>query len=388
MFTDAVTIAAAVSLLAWIWLLLAHGRFWRADQRLGDETPAEAPTIAVVIPARDEEATIADAVASHLDQDYAGEVRVVVVDDNSSDGTAAAVRALADDRVIVIDGQPLPAGWTGKLWAVSQGIDAAAEIAPEARYLLLTDADIEHDPDSLRPLVAKAEANSLHLVSLMAKLRCKSRWEQLLIPAFVFFFQKLYPFPRVNNPRSGMAAAAGGCMLLRRDTLAAAGGIAAIRDRVIDDCALAALIKPLGPIWLGLTDRVHSLRAYPRLDDVWNMVARTAFVQLRHSALLLLGTVVGMALLYLVPPLAGIGGLLAGERLIGNLGLAAWLLMTVAFGPTLKLYRLSMMEGFTLPYAALLYTLMTIDSARRHWRGEGGGWKGRTYPEHGPEHGG
>jgi len=288
----------------------------------------------------------------------------------------------------VIDGQPLPAGWTGKLWAVSQGIDAAAEIAPEARYLLLTDADIEHDPDSLRPLVAKAEANSLHLVSLMAKLRCKSRWEQLLIPAFVFFFQKLYPFPRVNNPRSGMAAAAGGCMLLRRDTLAAAGGIAAIRDRVIDDCALAALIKPLGPIWLGLTDRVHSLRAYPRLDDVWNMVARTAFVQLRHSALLLLGTVVGMALLYLVPPLAGIGGLLAGERLIGNLGLAAWLLMTVAFGPTLKLYRLSMMEGFTLPYAALLYTLMTIDSARRHWRGEGGGWKGRTYPEHGPEHGG
>jgi len=388
MFTDAVTIAAAVSLLAWIWLLLAHGRFWRADQRLGDETPAEAPTIAVVIPARDEEATIADAVASHLDQDYAGEVRVVVVDDNSSDGTAAAVRALADDRVTVIDGQPLPAGWTGKLWAVSQGIDAAAEIAPEARYLLLTDADIEHDPDSLRPLVAKAEANSLHLVSLMAKLRCKSRWEQLLIPAFVFFFQKLYPFPRVNNPRSGMAAAAGGCMLLRRDTLAAAGGIAAIRDRVIDDCALAALIKPLGPIWLGLTDRVHSLRAYPRLDDVWNMVARTAFVQLRHSALLLLGTVVGMALLYLVPPLAGIGGLLAGERLIGNLGLAAWLLMTVAFGPTLKLYRLSMMEGFTLPYAALLYTLMTIDSARRHWRGEGGGWKGRTYPEHGPEHGG
>ncbi|MCP5373239.1 MAG: glycosyltransferase [Hyphomicrobiales bacterium] len=380
---SAAAVLAALALAAWVWLLALHGRFWRGDQRLSDATPDQAPAVAVVIPARNEAETIAEAVASHLDQDYAGPVRVIVVDDNSDDGTAEAARAVGDDRVTVVAGAPLAAGWTGKLWAVEQGIRAAAELAPEARYLLLTDADIEHDPDSLRPLVAKAEAGNLDLVSLMARLRCKTRWEQLLIPAFVFFFQKLYPFPRVNDPRRRTAAAAGGCMLVRRRALDDAGGMAAIRDRVIDDCALAALLKARGPIWLGLTDRVHSLRAYPRLSDVWDMVARTAFVQLRHSSLLLAGTVLGMALLYLVPPVVGMGAVLAGDRLAANLGLGAWLLMTVAYGPTLRLYRLSILEGFTLPYAALLYTLMTVDSARRHWRGAGAAWKGRTYPERG-----
>jgi hopene-associated glycosyltransferase HpnB len=262
---------------------------------------------------------------------------------------------------------------------VHQGLATAARVAPEAVYILFTDADIEHDRLNLRRLVGRAEAGNLDLVSLIVRLRCASLWERLLIPAFVFFFQKLYPFPLVNEPGRPEAAAAGGCMLARRAALEAAGGVATIRGRLIDDCALAALLKRSGAVWLGLTDSVRSLRAYESLSEIWTMVARSAFVQLNHSLLALMGTVAGMAVVYLVPPLALVAGLAAGDGTTAAVGGVTWLLMAMAYRPTLRLYRLSAAWGLTLPIAGFLYTLMTADSARRHWLGRGGGWKGRNY---------
>ncbi|MCB2099681.1 MAG: glycosyltransferase [Rhodobacterales bacterium] len=378
---DVLFYSALISLVVWIGMLLFHGRFWRADQVLDeDAAPAAFPPVAVVIPARDEAPTIGRVVAALAGQDYAGPVHIVVVDDNSTDGTADAARAGAGEGALtVVPGRPLEAGWTGKLWAVHQGLAAAAEAMPDAAYVLLTDADILHDPGSLRRLVAKARADGLDLVSLMVRLRAESRWEKLLIPAFVFFFQKLYPFPRVNDPRSPVAAAAGGCMLARRAALDAAGGVAPIRDRVIDDCALARLLKARGPIWLGLTDRVVSLRAYESLGEIWSMVARTAYVQLRRSPLLLLGTVAAMAVLYLAPPVAALVGATVGDRITGFAGLAGWAAMAWAYRPTLRLYDEPALNGFLLPLAGVLYTAMTVDSARRHWAGRGAGWKGRHY---------
>lgn len=376
--TLAIWVAGAVSLAAWAVLVMARHGFWRADQRLADAGPRDYwPRVVAVIPARNEAETIGITVRSLLDQDYPGDLRVVVVDDNSDDGTAAA--AGQSPRLSVVSGAPLAAGWSGKLWAVSQGIAMAEDLAPDARYLLLTDADIDHQRGNVARLVDKAERDGLHLVSLMVKLRAESFWERWLIPAFVFFFQKLYPFPAVNDPRCPMAAAAGGCMLVRRDTLAAADGIAAIRDRLIDDCALARLIKAHGPIWLGLATRTRSLRAYARLGEIWNMVARTAFVQLDHSIWQLIGAVAGMAMVYLAPPLALVAGAAAGEWPAMGLGLAAWALMVVAYAPTLALYDQSPLRGLALPMVAALYTLMTVSSALRHWRGRGGGWKGRHY---------
>ena len=365
------SVAAALSLVVWLVLLFFRGRFWRADQRLDPNTPELAawPAVIAVIPARNEAATIGRSVASLLGQNYPGAFSLVVVDDDSDDGTAAA--AGVSDRLTVVSGEPLPPGWTGKLWAVHQGLERTGDAA----FVLLTDADIEHPPQSLRRLVAKAEQGDLDLVSLMVRLRCETFWERLLIPAFVFFFQKLFPFPRVNDPDRPEAAAAGGCMLVRRAALERSGGIEAIRHRLIDDCALAAGIKPGGPIWLGLTEDVHSLRAYQRLGEIWTMVARTAYEQLRRSPLALIGTMFGMAVIYLVPPLAVVGG----DGVARACGLAAWLLMVVAYRPTLRLYGLPAWHGLLLPVAALFYSLMTIDSARRHGRGQGGAWKGRSY---------
>lgn len=381
------TWVAGASLLVWLGLILAHGRFWRADQRLPSAPTVSAdslPRVVAVVPARDEAQVIGRSVASLLRQTYPGPFRLVVVDDHSSDGTAnvardAARAAGAEDRLTVLGAAPLPEGWAGKMWAVKQGVAQAAELDPEADYLLLTDADIEHAPDALARLVAKADSKRLDLTSLMVLLNCTSAAERLLVPAFVFFFQKLYPFPRINNPRSGMAGAAGGCMLVRRTALERAGGIDAIRHEIIDDCALARRIKARGPIWLGLTSGTRSIRPYPHLADVWGMVARTAYTQLRYSPFLLFGTLLGMTLLYLVPPLAFVGGTVTGNARVAALGGATWLLMCVAYWPTLKLYRLSPARTLTLPLAGLLYTLMTVDSAWRHWRGRGGGWKGRTY---------
>lgn len=376
------TILAGAALAAWVYLVLFHGRFWRADQRLSQEpaAPEQWPEVTAVIPARDEAPVIGGAVESLLRQDYPGDLRVIVVDDASSDGTtdaarAGAARAGAVERLSIVAAPPLPPGWSGKLWAVHNGVAAAGD----RRYVLLTDADIVHALDALRRLVAKAERGAHDLVSLMVRLHCASFAERLLIPAFVFFFQKLYPFPWVNDRAKRMAGAAGGCMLVRRAALDRAGGIAAVKDALIDDCALAALLKKNGAIWLGLAERTVSVRRYPRVADVWRMVARTAYTQLRHSPLLVLGTVLGMALLYLVPPLAMVLCPFAGAWLAAAMGAAAFALMLFAYRPTWTLYRGDDPAILLLPLAALLYTAMTVDSMRRHLLGKGGAWKGRTY---------
>jgi hopene-associated glycosyltransferase HpnB len=380
---DPFQILATVPVVVWLGLLFFRGGFWRADQWLaGDEAlPEPWPSVVAVVPARDEAPTIGRAVASLLAQDYSGPFSVVVVDDASQDGTADAARAAAggDKRLTVVAGRPLSEGWVGKLWAMRQGLEAALGTAPDAAYVLFTDADIEHDPPMLRRLVAKAVGEHLDLVSLMALLRCRSLWERLLVPAFVFFFQKLYPFPRVNDPSRRPAAAAGGCMLARRQALDHAGGLEAIRDRLIDDCALAGLLKKHGPIWIGLTRRVRSLRPYDRLEELWSTVARTAFAQIGHSWIVLVVTVLAMGVTYLVPPLAVLIGLVGGDPWAVAFGLVVWLMMIFAYRPTLGLYGRPVASAIVLPLAALMFTLMTIDSARRHLLGRGGAWKGRRY---------
>jgi hopene-associated glycosyltransferase HpnB len=378
---------AGLSLLIWLYLLLGRHGFWRARPRIEDERdrrPAVWPAVVVCVPARNEAATIETALRSLLGQDYGGALCVVLVDDHSEDGTKGIAERLAAaaPRLLEVIGAPaLPPGWSGKLWALAAGLRRAGELAPAAPYVLLTDADIAHAPDGLARLVAKAEAERLDLVSLMVRLRCASFWERLLIPPFVFFFQQLFPFPAVKDPGSPVAAAAGGCMLVRRAALSEAGGIEAIRGELIDDVALARAIKHRpggGRIWLGLSRTTRSLRPYAALLDVWAMVARTADTQLGHSALLLAGTLIGLAITYLAPPAALLVGAAAGDpwlAALGALGLAA---MTVAFLPTLRLYGLGLGWAFTLPAAALLFAAMTVDSAIQHRRGAGGRWKGRV----------
>ena len=302
-----------------------------------------------------------------------------MVDDQSRDGTAqvahrAAAAVGAAGRLTVLSGRPLPAGWTGKLWAQHQGV-AAAEAAPRPPdYLLLTDADIVYVPDELRKLVARAQSGGNVLTSLMAKLRCDSFAERMFIPAFIFFFQMLYPFAWANDPRRATAAAAGGCMLVRRDTLRDAGGMASIRTALIDDCTLAKRLKAHGPIWIGLTEGVRSDRAYPALEDIRRMVSRTAYAQLRYSPLLLAGTVLGLTVTYLAPTLLAF----LADGVAQILGTAAWLLMVFAFQPTLRFYRVSPLWGLALPAIAAIYMAFTVDSAYQHARGRGGMWKGRA----------
>jgi len=372
-----VIVVASIALAVWLYLLLARGAFWLCAER--DDwalVPLVAwPHVAAVVPARNEAECIAESIGSLLAQDYAGPWTVILVDDDSDDGTADIARrdAKAGERLQIVASRGLPAGWTGKLWAVKQGIDAAAALPQPPDYLLLTDADIVHASDSVTRLVAHAEAGRLVLTSLMVKLRCQSLAERANIPAFIFFFQMLYPFALVNRPQSKVAAAAGGCMLVRADALRRAGGIEVIRGALIDDCALAEALKAQGAIWLGLTERVHSIRPYPALGDIRRMVARSAYAQLRYSPLLLLGTIAGMVLTYLAPPLLTIFG--SGTAQI--LGLASWVLMFVAYQPTLRFYRLSPLWGVALPAIALQYLIFTLDSAYQYVRGRGGSWKGR-----------
>ncbi|MBD2337540.1 glycosyltransferase [Calothrix sp. FACHB-156] len=385
-----VLLLTALSLLIWIGLLSFRGQFWRCDQQLeAKEIPLPSlPRISAVIPARNEADLLPMTLRSLLLQDYPGDFNVFLVDDRSTDGTADFAEGVAyalnkADKFHIIAGKSLAPGWSGKLWAVEQGIQIATEFAPD--YFLLTDADIEHDSGSLRRLVAKAEQEDLDLVSVMVRLRCESFWEQILIPAFVFFFQKLYPFRWVNNPKNSTAAAAGGSILIRKTALEKIGGIATIRQALIDDCALAKAVKGnkewrQGRIWLGLSALTQSLRPYPDLDTVWQMVARTAYTQLNYSPLLLAGTVVAMTLIYLIPPLAAILGALTQNWAIAFLGLAAWFLMSFAYYPTIRFYKCPPWLACCLPAIAFLYTLMTIDSAIRHWQGRGGAWKGRVYP--------
>jgi hopene-associated glycosyltransferase HpnB len=397
---------AVLSLVIWLYLLGLRGQFWRSDQRIEavdshsplPALPTPLPTICAVIPARNEVDLLPITIRSLLKQDYPGEFNLIVVDDHSTDGTAQAATEAAEalgqaHRLQVIQSAPLPPKWTGKLWAMEQGVQKAKTIVPD--YILLTDADIQHDSANLSRLVTKAVQDSLALASVMVRLRCDSFWERLLIPAFVFFFEKLYPFRWVNNPNNPTAAAAGGCILIQRDTLNAIGGIASIRDALIDDCALAKAVKhsnhrpattphpprptPYSPIWLGLSDRTLSLRPYPSLQSIWDMVARSAYTQLNYSPLLLAGTLLGMAIVYLVPPLSLGVGLVMGDWKIALTGFVGWLLMAIAYFPTVRFYQCSPLFALALPGIALLYSLMTIDSAWRHWRGKGGAWKGRVY---------
>ncbi len=372
-----------MSLAAWLWLLLFQGWFWRTDVRLPvSRDPDVWPDVCVVVPARDEASVLPASLPSLLAQDYPGRAEIFLVDDGSTDGTGDLARELARRQdglalTVVTPGEP-PSGWTGKLWAVRHGVELARARDPE--YLLLTDADIAHAPDSLRRLVAAARTGGFALVSQMARLRVESLWERLVVPAFVYFFAQLYPFRRITRPGSRTAAAAGGCVLLRADAAARARIPDAVRHAVIDDVAVARAVKRSGGrVWLGLADGVDSVRPYPRLRDLWRMVSRSAYAQLRHSPLLLVGTVAGLVLVYLVPPAAGAVGAAAGSVPCALLGAAAWLVMTGTYVPMLRYCRQPLWLAPLLPVTAFLYLLMTVDSAVQHRRGRGAAWKGRTY---------
>ncbi|MFF9020241.1 glycosyltransferase [Streptomyces eurythermus] len=372
-----------VSLAAWVWLLLGQGFFWRTDVRLPPRREPDAwPSVCVVVPARDEAAVLPDSLPSLLAQDYPGRAEVFLVDDGSTDGTGELARELSrrlGGLPLTVDspGEP-PAGWTGKLWAVRYGIGLARARDPE--YLLLTDADIAHAPDSLRELVAAAGAGGFDVVSQMARLRVASLWERLVVPAFVYFFAQLYPFRWIGRMGSRTAAAAGGCVLLRAGMAEEARVPDAIRHAVIDDVALARAVKGAGGrVWLGLADRVDSVRPYPKLGDLWRMVSRSAYAQLRHNPLLLLGTVAGLALVYLVPPAAVAVGAAGGDAVTALAGAVAWAVMAGTYLPMLRYYGQPPWLAPLLPFTAFLYLLMTVDSAVRHYRGRGAAWKGRTY---------
>lgn len=361
-------------LAIWVYLLVARRGFWRLRERDTQSvtTPAVWPSVVAVVPARNEADVIQHSLGSLLAQDYPGDFKVVLVDDQSDDGTGDLARALNNNRLTVLTGGARPPGWTGKLWAMRQGADYVSAGAPE--FLWFTDADIAHAPDNLRNLVARAEEHSRALVSLMARLSCRTSAEHFLIPAFVFFFDMLFPFGAVNDPKSRVAAAAGGCMLARRKALEAAGGIDAIRHNIIDDCALARVMKKQGPIWLGLTDRSISLRPYERLADIRKMVARSAYAQLDYSPLLLLGTLVGLFIVYLAPVL----GALFAMYYVQLAAYLAWAIMALMFQPILRFYRLSPLWGLMLPVIGAFYAAFTLDSAIQHWSGKGGMWKGRA----------
>ena len=361
----------AAALGIWLYLLLGRGGFWRmAHSAAAGELPREAPAVAGVIPARNEAEVVGRAIASLAKQTYPGAFHIVLVDDASEDGTADAARAAASPEFLtVLRGAPVPAGWTGKLWAVSQGVGEAARSAPD--YFLLTDADIVHPPGGLRDLVALAESGGYDLVSWMVTLRCQSLAERALIPAFVFFFFLLYPPAWIRSTRHRTAGAAGGCLLIRRQTLNRIGGIARIRGALIDDCALARAVKQQGGrVWLGLNTEARSIREYRTFGEIGRMISRTAFTELRHSGLLLVGTIAGMALTYLAPPVAA----LAGNRF----GAAAWVLMSLAYIPALRFYRRSPLWAPLLPLIAAFYLGATVHSAVAWWRGRGGMWKGRA----------
>jgi hopene-associated glycosyltransferase HpnB len=375
-------LVAIICALVWLYLIVGRGAFWLCRVRdTGHASPdlQQWPAVVAVVPARNEADHIAASVGSLLRQEYPGSFRIIVVDDDSSDGTASvATRAAASvpgRQLIVVGSRNPPPGWTGKIWAVQQGIATAEELQPE--YLLLTDADIVHAPDTLAWLVKRAGAGRFVLTSLMAKLRCESLAERTHVPAFIYFFQMLFPFSWVSKPRASTAAAAGGCMLLHANALASAGGIASIRNALIDDCSLAEKLKKIGPIWLGLTERSRSIRPYDTLTDVKRMISRSAYAQLHYSPLLLAATVAAMALTFIAPPLLAI----FATGLPRFLGLVVWLVMTISYIPTLRFYRLSPFWSLALPGIAALYLYYTINSAYDHMQGRGGQWKGRIHAD-------
>src|SRR5690242_6502569 len=389
----ALSIACTAAAVAWVYLVAAHGCYWRTSQRLPRVSgePDAWPDVVAVVPARNEAEMLPVTLPALLGQDYPGVLAVIVVDDGSSDGTsevAARIAAKAGRPLQVISGTPPPDGerWAGKVWAMAQGLRAAGP----SDYVVFTDADIAWEAHMLRRLVAAAVGDDRDLVSQMALLRAATGWERVVVPAFVYFFAQLYPFRRVNVPGSRTAAAAGGCMLIRREILDKAGGVAQIRGALIGDVAMGRLIKgQRGRTWLGLTRQVVSVRPYPGLASLWQMVARSAYTQLRYSPALLAGTLLGLLFLYALPPagaVAGLAALLAGPGpgaagpalLTFGAGLGGWALMSLSFVPMLRLYRLSPLRAPGLPLIALLYAAMTADSARRHYAGRGAQWRGRT----------
>jgi hopene-associated glycosyltransferase HpnB len=370
---------AAVAVLIWLYLLLARGGFWRVSAQLA-QLPVDhdlVRTIVAVIPARNEAGVIGDAVTSLLQQDFGGSMHVVVVDDGSTDGTdgaavqaAAGIGALA--QLSVISGAPLPPEWSGKVWAMSQGVAATARLTPD--YLLFTDADIHHAPENVAALLTIAEAQSRDLVSFMVKLRQDTLAERILIPAFVFFFLLLYPPAWIARADRTIAGAAGGCILLRPAALERIGGLRAIRSQIIDDCALARAVKDAGgSIWLGLTRSARSIRSYGSFSEIGRMISRTAFNQLRHSYALLAATIAGLILTYLLPPLS----LLSGRPVAMTLGATGWILMSLAYAPLVRFYRQSPLWSVCLPAIAMFYAGATIHSAVQYSLGRGGRWKGR-----------
>ncbi|HEX6447963.1 MAG TPA: glycosyltransferase [Trebonia sp.] len=397
-------IVCVVSLAAWVYLVAGHGGFWRTGHRLpaiaAEPAPGAWPDVVAVVPARNEADILPETLPTLLAQDYPGSFRIILVDDGSDDGTGklatelgAKAAANSGAKLTVLPGQPRPDGWAGKVWAMSQGFTAlehehsetsAAGADSEDGYVLFTDADIAWTPGALRRLVAAAVGDDRQLLSQMVLLRAAAGWEKVVVPAFVYFFAQLYPFRRASDPRSKTAAGAGGCQLIRRSALAKAGGLEPIRGALIDDVSLATLLKRNGNrCWLGLTTEITSARPYPRLADLWQMIARSAYDQLRYSPLLLAGTIVGLLLLYAAPPAGALAGLIAaaagsagpGAALAGFAGLAGWALMAASYMPMLRLYRLSVLRAPSLPLIAILYAAMTADSARRHYVGRAVAWR-------------
>jgi hopene-associated glycosyltransferase HpnB len=376
------TLLAVLSLLSWLWLMFLHGRFWQAGPALGEIVSADTPPVSIVVPARDEAALIGRSIGSLLAQNYRGALRVVLVDDGSNDGTGDIARALADPRLTVVSGGARPTGWAGKLWAVHQGIATAQDQAADP-FLLLTDADIVHEPGHVATLVAQAERTGVDMVSEMVALNCTSGPEKALVPAFVYFFQLLYPFARVNDGLRATAAAAGGTVLIRARALARIGGIAAIKGALIDDVALAIAVKRGGRIWLGHSTLARSIRPYPDVADIWRMVTRSAYVQLRYSPSLLVLTTLGLGLVFLIPPLA----VVFSHHAARWIGLLTWVLMATSFVPSLRRFRLSvpviLLAAAGLPLIAVFYMTATIAAAVAHHRGHGVVWKQRAYSERG-----
>jgi hopene-associated glycosyltransferase HpnB len=374
---------AGLSLAAWLYLLAFRGGFWRLAERESALASPDAPEpqglrVTAIVPARDEAQVIDKSLSSLLAQRFDGAFDILLVDDQSADGTADVARACAQrlaaaDRLSVLATAGPESGWTGKLSAMNTGLAHIAARGALPDFLLFCDADIRFEPDVLDRLVTGALARNAVLVSLMARLRCESPAERWFVPAFVFFFQMLYPFAWVNDQQSKTAAAAGGVMLVRPDALIRAGGLAAVRDALIDDCALGALMKKEGPIWLGLAEGVTSLRAYPEFRDIEAMVVRSAFAELRYSSLRLFCAVAGMGVVYLAPPLL----LILGEPMARAAAFNAYVLMVLAFTPILRFYGLTWLHALALPGVAACYTWFTIESALKYWRGEGGLWKGR-----------
>jgi hopene-associated glycosyltransferase HpnB len=399
----ALSIACTVAAVVWIYLVAGHGGYWRTSEWLPQvaREPAAWPDVVAVVPARNEAEMLPVTLPALLGQEYPGALSVIVVDDGSSDGTSEVAAKLSGGRrLTVVAGTAAPAGWAGKVWAMAQGVAAgispAVGAGPEGGtelpgYVLFTDADIAWEAQTLRRLVAAAEGDDRDLVSQMALLRTTTGWERMVVPAFVYFFAQLYPFRRVNVPGSRTAAAAGGCMLVRRGALEVSGGLAPISGALIDDVAMGRMIKrQRGRCWLGLSRQVVSVRPYPGIASLWQMVARSAYTQLNYSPALLVATIIGLLFLYLLPPAGALIGLAdlrahapladgtAAAALAAGAGLAGWALMSLSFVPMLRLYRLSPLRAPGLPLIALLYAAMTADSARRHYTGRGAEWRGRT----------